>query len=83
MIKKSVKRGDIFGRLIVVKFHDRVNYKSYWKCGCDCKSDGIYNNDMVIVRESDLLSGNTKSCGCLKREMYNKMKKTKGNNYEE
>ena len=60
----KVKKGDRFGKLTVIKFHDRVNYRSYWKCLCDC-----YSNTMnVIVREDHLLSGHTKSCGCLRRK---------------
>ena len=78
----KIKRGDNFGRLLVVKFHDRVNYKSYWECACDCKGDYSYPNS-IIVRESDLLSGNTRSCGCLKKEMYKRMRKNKEVNSEE
>lgn len=38
--------------------------KLYWKCQCEC-------NKLVIVRGSALVTGNTKSCGCLIRERKN------------
>ena len=60
----KVKPGDTFGKLTVIKFHDRINYRSYWKCLCNCYGDSMN----VIVREADLLSGHTKSCGCLRRK---------------
>jgi len=72
MSKKKVRRNQYYNNLLVVEFHDRINYRSYWKCACKC---GGYSSIDIIVREDHLLSGNTKSCGCLKREMYKRMKK--------
>lgn len=51
-----------FGRLIAIKrvYKDKGgNY--YWLCVCDCRTE-------KIVRITCLTSGNTKSCGCLKKE---------------
>ena len=50
-----------YGRLTVVEFDRLQNHKTYWKCVCDC---GL----TVIATGNNLRSGNTKSCGCLRRE---------------
>ena len=54
--------GKRFGRLTVVEFDRLQNHKTYWKCLCSC---GL----TVIATGNNLRSGNTKSCGCLRREM--------------
>ena len=54
--------GKKYGRLTVVDFDRLENHKTYWKCVCDC---GL----TVIAVGNNLRSGNTKSCGCLRREM--------------
>ena len=54
--------GQKYGRLTVVEFDRLQKHKTYWKCVCDC---GL----TVIVTGNSLRSGNTKSCGCLHREM--------------
>lgn len=54
--------GEKYGRLTVVGFDRVQNRKSYWKCVCDC---GL----TVVVPGNSLRSGNTSSCGCLKREL--------------
>lgn len=53
--------GEKYGRLTVVEFVKLQKHKTYWKCVCDC---GL----TVIATGNNLRSGNTKSCGCLKRE---------------
>ena len=52
--------GQRFGRLTVLKRAGTKNRHSLWRCQCDCgkKTD---------VRSIDLTSGNTKSCGCVKK----------------
>lgn len=62
MIKRIDLQGKKYGRLSVKKFAYSVNHKAYWNCVCDC------GNPKVICT-NDLRSGNTKSCGCLKREL--------------
>lgn len=56
--------GDVYGRLTVIA-HDvktsSIDRKS-WFCRCEC---GV----VCTVREENLRSGNTLSCGCLKREL--------------
>lgn len=58
--------GQKFYRLTVVDY--AMEYvspsgakKKQWLCRCDC-------GNMIIVTTSTLISGNTKSCGCLKSE---------------
>lgn len=53
--------GNRYGRLTVVEFDRLQNHKTYWKCVCDC---GL----TVIACGNNLRHGNTKSCGCLRRE---------------
>lgn len=58
--------GQKFGKLEVIS--DTGNDKqghSMWNCICDC------GNEIIVVSYS-LRSGNTKSCGCLKREVLSK-----------
>ena len=57
--------GQKFGRLTVVEFVKLENHKTFWKCVCDCGMT-------VIAKGNNLRSGNTKSCGCLHREMIQK-----------
>lgn len=58
--------GMTFGRLLVLEENGR-NKQGYklWKCKCEC---GEYKT----VRTSDLTSGVTRSCGCLRKESYQK-----------
>lgn len=48
-----------FGKLTVEKL-DRIEHgKSYWQCRCNC-------GNITMVNTSELVTGKTKSCGCLK-----------------
>lgn len=55
------------GRLTVERFSHRVFYGIYgrmhWHCVCEC-------GKRVIVAGQSLRTGNTKSCGCLRGELY-------------
>ncbi len=54
--------GQRFGRLLVQKRAPRPNKKrAYWQCLCDC-------GQSTTVAHDTLVSGTTKSCGCLRRE---------------
>lgn len=56
--------GKKFGRLTVLKKVGSNERKQVvWLCQCDCGSPPIE------VTSASLKSGNTKSCGCIKREM--------------
>jgi len=56
--------GKKFGRLTVRAFHTMTNHNSRWKCKCECGKE-------VVVNGGWLTSGNTKSCGCLLRDIPN------------
>lgn len=56
-------RGQRFGQLTVIEATDKRSNKGsvIWECICDCRKT-------VHVASGDLVSGNTASCGCRKRE---------------
>jgi hypothetical protein len=65
--------GQRFGRLVAIEHAGRVVNKSgfrttLWRCKCDCGKESI-------VRYPLLVSGNTRSCGCLERENKERMVK--------
>ena len=61
-----------FNRLTVIEQAGRDKYKKIlWKCLCDC---GSY----TITHGRDLVSGNTKTCGCLNLEVKRKKAKYGG-----
>lgn len=56
--------GKRFGRLTVVGFDHTDKYGAYyWLCRCDCDE-----NHLVSVRQWNLTSGDTQSCGCYSKE---------------
>src|SRR5690625_2723924 len=61
--------GSRYGRLLVLKLNHIKKYKhsskSYWLCRCEC-------GNKKVVRRDHLLSGKTKSCGCLEKENLEK-----------
>lgn len=61
--------GQRFGRLVVIKRADKESTekkkKAYWECQCDCEKT-------TIAETSNLRGGQTKSCGCLKKERTKK-----------
>lgn len=75
-----------FGRLVAKHIADfysvldkrsgRTNRRARWLCFCDCGSE-------VIVRQTDLRSGATVSCGCYRNEVssrkYSKLWRLKKN----
>lgn len=49
-----------FGKLVVLEKSDRrIDGRIVWKCKCDCGNE-------CFVPSNNLISGNTKSCGCLR-----------------
>ena len=61
-MKRIDLTGVRFERLVVESFsHTDKHRSAVWNCVCDC-------GNALSVRGQDLRSGNTKSCGCLKRE---------------
>ena len=63
--------GKRFGRLTVVKRGTNKGEQTRWVCKCDC-------GNTSVVFASALKNGNTKSCGCLHREIFSKLGETHG-----
>lgn len=61
--RKQVQAGDKFGRLTVGRHAGKVGAcpRPGWWCACECGS-------MVAIQQRRLVSGHTKSCGCIQRE---------------
>ena len=53
--------GQEFGRLVVIKRAPNNKRRTFWVCKCDCGNEKVING-------YSLVSGYTKSCGCLHRE---------------
>jgi len=53
--------GNTYGRLTVVKFDGMHKRQASWQCNCECGGS-------VVVTGNALRSGNTKSCGCIRKE---------------
>jgi len=62
MAKIKDLAGKISGRLTVIKHVGMRNGKALWLCQCQC-------GNTKIVRSENLVTGNTRSCGCLKRDV--------------
>ena len=64
--------GQPFGRLVVIREYGRSKDRQImWLCKCDCGAE-------TVVTSSHLRSGNTQSCGCLRREQIASLNKTHG-----
>lgn len=62
-MQKNNISGCRFGKLIVMKrAQNTKDGKTQWLCQCDC-------GNSKIIRKSDLITGKTKSCGCLRKEI--------------
>ena len=75
-IRRPTLPGEIFGRLTVIGTADpkvKKDGRKAHRCSCRCSCGGE-----VVVWESHLRNGNTKSCGCLAREQGSKWKGTHG-----
>jgi hypothetical protein len=58
----KVSKGQRFGRLLVITEAGRGRRgEGKWECRCDC-------GQIVLVFGSNLQKGNTRSCGCFKRD---------------
>lgn len=61
-----------FGRLVAIESFKKWNCNKYfWKCKCDCGKE-------IECLGSNLLRGNTNSCGCLKNDMVADLRKKHG-----
>lgn len=59
--RKQASAGDKFGRLTLVEPAGLVGGRPGWRCLCDCGS-------ITVIQQKRLVSGHTKSCGCIRRE---------------
>jgi hypothetical protein len=61
-MKKICLIGQRFGRLTVIEAAGgNKSGKKLWKCQCDC-------GEIKTIQHSNLRSGGTKSCGCLRKD---------------
>jgi len=65
-----MRAGERVGRLTLLKSFVE-NRCRHWLCRCDC-------GRQIIVAQSKLRSGNTQSCGCLRRELISARRTTHG-----
>jgi hypothetical protein len=64
-----------FGKLTVLHYVysiRAISLTNYYKCLCECGSE-------TIATTQNLRSGNTRSCGCMKKAKYLKEIATEGN----
>lgn len=57
--------GVVFGRLTALEPGLRDGEYQYWECRCGC-------GKLATVLRNNLITGNTKSCGCLRCELSKK-----------
>lgn len=70
--KREDLTGERFGRLTVLEYDHNNPYRApYWRCLCDCGNE-------IMVRGSELKSGNVKSCGCYHRDVMGEIHTTHG-----
>lgn len=68
-------KGKVFGRLTVIELSKKSKPgKIYWECLCQC-------GNIKSISSNSLLSGNTKSCGCLRKEIVSSSKSTHKKSY--
>ena len=60
VMKRNDLTGRTFGQLTVLGYAGTVGARATWRCGCACGGS-------VVVRGTNLLSGNSTSCGCTHR----------------
>lgn len=61
MVPISLTEGQRFAKLLVLGLSPRTDQR-LWRCACDC-------GEVTEVRAGNLLSGRTRSCGCLKADI--------------
>lgn len=71
MKKPTNHSGMLFGRLTAIEIVGKRGRNVIWRCSCACGSS-------TEVSAQSLVSGNTSSCGCLRREIASATKTTHG-----
>ena len=64
-----------FGRLTVVSFSHKSQSKQYWDCKCEC-------GNFIKVYRFSLISKDTRSCGCFRKERTIERSQTHGDTVE-
>lgn len=60
---KEIEPGTKFNRLIIVKYvYQDKRFRRFYLCKCDCGKEKIIQGSLIT-------SNNTKSCGCLSKEI--------------
>lgn len=59
--------GNKYGKLTVLNKYKTINREIYWTCQCDC-------GNVINIRGITLTRGDTKSCGCLRKEIISSIK---------
>lgn len=54
--------GKKFRKLTAIKINKVENHITWWECKCECGNN-------IVAQASRLICGNTKSCGCLSKEI--------------
>lgn len=65
-VKYAIEKGSVFGRLTTIEEN-----RSHIKCLCEC-------GNTSVVKRYHLISGNTRSCGCVKKWVLGNSKRTHG-----
>lgn len=56
----AIEIGEKYNNLLVLQFSHKIGYTKYYLCQCDC-------GNTKIIAGNHILSGHTKTCGCLKK----------------
>lgn len=65
--------GRNFGRWQVLRFVCKTDFARFWLCRCECES-----RTERLINQNNLLSGASRSCGCLQKETIRRIRKTHG-----
>jgi len=74
MVRQQLKIGDEFTNWEIIKEVDRKNGRRYWHCKCQCGTK-------KEIEQSSLITGRSKSCGCLRVGAGKKLKKYHEDHY--
>lgn len=67
MQRLTLEAGDKFGQLTIVEFHSVSKWgHSNWLCACSC-------GNKTVVHGTYLTKGVTRSCGCLKKQVQERL----------
>lgn len=69
--------GEKFGKLTAIEYVGKAsNNATLWRCQCDCGNE-------VVARLTNLRTGNTTSCGCVREKKEKKMDKHNNSSFRE